>query len=94
MIVTQESGERRCEPGWIRGGAGRRKGTGDAGARITVRGFSDLFRPSVALGQKKKENGGEIADLKVSDLESLNRKFLQKFSMNALGTLHFPFFLS
>ena len=43
---------------------------------------------------ERKRNEGEIADLKVSDLESLNRKFLQKFSMNALGTLHFPFFLS
>ena len=41
---------------------------------------------------ERKGNGGEIADLKVSDLESLNRKFLQKFSMNALGPLHFPFF--
>ena len=53
------------------------------------------FVPAVGSSwSERKRNEGEIADLKVSDLESLNRKFLQKFSMNALGTLHFSFFLT
>lgn len=36
-------GGSRAGWGWIRGGAGRRRGTGDAGARITVRGCVTNF---------------------------------------------------
>ncbi|MBT9779443.1 hypothetical protein GPL15_23475 [Clostridium sp. MCC353] len=71
---------------WLLTGCGFRPAEG----RGAVPGFGDLFWPSAALRLDGREMEGESLTFKVSDLECLNREFLQKFSMNALGTLHFP----
>ena len=89
---------------WIQGlGAGHRTGRGWFGFSrrtwLLVCGRPEhglrfqRFVPAVGSSwAERKGNGGEIADLKVSDLGSLNWEFLQEFSMNAPGTLHFPSF--
>ncbi|MBT9777743.1 hypothetical protein GPL15_14660 [Clostridium sp. MCC353] len=76
------------EPAW--GSRALAAADGNPGERRMVRDSSDLFRPSAALGLKGRKMEGKSLTFKVSDLGSLNRKFLQKFSMNAPGTLHFP----